>query len=69
MEVVEGTIGQIGRETWMARRDGGTSATALEVGHRQLKRIVLTDYLSKVLEPGKFARLLILRGITQGLVT
>ncbi len=70
MEVVEGTIGQIGRGTWTAKHDGGsTTVPALEVGHRQLERVVLAGYLSKVLEPGKFARLLILRGVTQGVVT
>lgn len=68
MEVVEGTIGQIGRPIWTAKL-GGSTVPALEVGHRQLERVVLTDYLSKVLEPGKFARLLILRGVTQGVVT
>ncbi len=71
MEVVEGTIGQIDRRAWVAKGDGGngTTVSGLEVGHRQLKRVVLADYLSKVLEPGKFARLLILRGATQGVVT
>lgn len=71
MEVVEGTIGQIGRRSWLAKGHGGNSTTVsgLEIGHRRLKRVVLADYLSKVLEPGKFARLLILRGVTQGVVT
>ena len=70
MEVLEGTIGQIATRNvqyGVDRNRAGVSA--IEVGHRQLRRVVLTDQLSKSLESGKFARVLIWRGLTQGLLT
>lgn len=70
MEIVEGTIGLVGASRRRKSRDGHrTSFSALDVGHRRLKRIVLTEHLSKALESGKFARVLVWRGLTQGLVT
>jgi len=70
MEVVEGTIGQIATRSVQDKGDGYRAVvSAIEVGHRQLRRVVLTEQLSKSLESGKFARVLIWRGLTQGLVT
>ncbi len=70
MEIVEGTIGQVGRVDWGAKKaPRGGAISVIEVGHRHLKRVVLADPLSRVLESGKFARVLIWRGLTQGLVT
>jgi hypothetical protein len=70
MEVVEGTIGQIARRSWPSDNDSSrTTLSGIEVGHRRLQRIVLTEPLSQALESGKFARVLIWRGLTQGLVT
>jgi len=68
MEVVEGTIGHIGREAWPTGESGG-KVSALEVGHRRLKGVVLPSPMPSVLVPGKFARLLVQRGLTQGVVT
>ena len=70
MEIVEGTIGQVGRLDWGDTKPSKSGAiSAIEVGHRQLKRVVLADPLSRVLESGKFARVLIWRGLTQGLAS
>lgn len=67
MEVVEGTIGLIGSRDWP---DGNKPVRpALEVGHRQLRHIALSKQLSQAIEAGKFGRVLIWRGLTQGLVT
>ena len=70
MEVLEGTIGQIATRNVQYGVDRSRAGvSAIEVGHRQLRRVVLTDQLSKSLESGKFARVLIWRGLTQGLLT
>jgi hypothetical protein len=68
MEVVEGTIGQIAMRN-MEADSGRAALSAIEVGHRQLRRVMLTEPLSQALESGKFARVLVWRGLTQGLVT
>jgi hypothetical protein len=69
MEVVEGIIGQMGVGERQDRLVGRATLSGIEVGHRRLRRVVLTERLSKVLESGEFARVLIWRGLTQGLVT
>lgn len=69
MEVVEGMIGQVAMRSPRNAESRRARVSAIEVGHRQLRRVLLTDQLSKSLESGKFARVLIWRGLTQGLVT
>lgn len=67
MEVVEGTIGLI--EMRGLHDSAARGHPVLEVGHRQLRHIRLSEQLSKAIEAGKFGRVLIWRGLTQGLVT
>lgn len=69
MEVLEGMIGQVAIRNPRNAESRRARVSAIEVGHRQLRRVLLTDQLSKSLESGKFARVLIWRGLTQGLVT
>ena len=69
MEVVEGVIGQSGAGVRQDKPEDRATLSGIEVGHRHLQRVVLTERLSKALESGEFARVLIWRGLTQGLVT
>lgn len=67
MEIVEGTIGLIGARGLLSGRE--QESPALEVGHRQLRHITLSKHLSRAIEAGKFGRVLIWRGLSQGVVT
>lgn len=67
MEIVEGTIGLIGSRGLLSGRE--QESPALEVGHRQLRHIRVSEQLSKAIEAGKFGRVLIWRGLSQGVVT
>jgi len=67
MEIVEGTIGLIGARGLLSGRE--QESPALEVGHRQLRHITLSKHLSRAIKAGKFGRVLIWRGLSQGVVT
>jgi hypothetical protein len=69
MKVIDGEIGVVGREHPRGRPGKSPVLSVLEIGEHQLKRIVLSEPLRKPIATGKHARILLGRGLSQGLVT
>lgn len=70
MKIYDGTVELIGAGTWVDGGGGGqTKLSVLEIGNKTFKNIMLPDYLSNYLIPGKNVRVLIYKGIRSHLVT
>jgi hypothetical protein len=67
MKVLDGRIGVVGGGGAARRKSNVLSI--LEIGEHQLRRIVLPDALREPMTTGKYARILLGRGLSLGLVT
>lgn len=67
----------VGAGTWQdgaANGSGGggsgkTILSVLEIGNHSLRKIVMPDYISNYIRPGKHTQLLVGRGLSQGFIT
>ncbi len=72
MQILEGVVGTVGAGTWEDGGGGGGGRTTLsvfEIGEHHLRRVVLPDYLRGYIAPGQWARIMIGRGLSLGLMT
>ncbi|CAG0959625.1 hypothetical protein MTYP_00651 [Methylophilaceae bacterium] len=77
MTTYEGEISMVGAGTWQdgaANGSGGggqgkTILSVLEIGDHSLRKIVLPDYISNYIHPGKHTQILVGQGLSRGLIT
>jgi len=77
MTVYGGEISMVGTGTWQdgasdgagAGGQGKTIVSVLEIGNHALRKIVMPDYVSNYIRPGKQAELLVGQGLSRGLIT
>lgn len=77
MTTYEGEVSMVGAGTWQdgasdGKGSGGQGKTilsVLEIGDHSLRKIVMPDYISNYIRPGKHTQLLVGQGLSRGLIT